>query len=74
MALSQEERNWAAAELYGYMQDEDCVNNERFADSNDAEEIASYNKARWGCCRTFDTVEYHPMTGKKILIGCDYGN
>ena len=76
MALTTEEFEWALCELEKFIlkYDLECVDNFRFADAADAEEVNRFEEAsRMGCCGSYDGEEIHP-NGKKILIGCNYGH
>lgn len=77
MALTTTERDWANSEIERIMNEEgeDCVDNYRAADLDDDAEMAEYEEAeRHGCCGFFSREVVHPETGKRILIGCNYGH
>lgn len=77
MALTADERYWALGEISRIMEEEceACVDNERVADPNDSAEMREFDEQSFhGCCGTMEKEVVHPQTGKRILIGCNYGH
>lgn len=50
-----------------------CVDNYRFADENNPQEVAKYNdRQERGCCGSFDEVVL--INNVRTMIGCNYGH
>jgi hypothetical protein len=51
------------------------VDNRRAADANDPEDVARYRAQQdRGCCGFYDREITHPVTGKRIMFGCNHGH
>ncbi len=75
--LTDEEKRWildlleSEAELYRL----DCVDNRRAADADDPEDVTRYQTQKdRGCCGFYDKVVSHPVTGRRIMYGCNHGH
>lgn len=77
MALTTEEKEWAQNVIRDHVSqsDEYCSDNYRIAEEGDPEEEANYELLRSsGCCGFYDNLVKHPITGKTIKIGYNYGH
>lgn len=53
----------------------ECVDNIRVADSSRKKQVRRYKKQQQlGCCGSLDTAKYCSTNGKTYLIGCNYGH
>jgi len=75
MALTADERKWSLGMIEEFAEGEECVDNFRMADKNDAKEMELFEEQSFnGCCGTMEKEVKHPETGKAILIGCNFGH
>lgn len=75
MALTNEEVRWAREQLVNAMEGESCVNNYRYCDADDEEDVERYmEEMKSGCCLYFDDGARHPVTRTYIWFGCNFGH
>lgn len=77
MALTTDEREWAYKELSELVDSEelDYADNYRAAEVGDSADEAEYERVEnEGCCGQFSRILTHPITGKQILVGCNWGH
>jgi len=56
-----------------YNAGEDCIDNERFAFEDDAEQMGIYEEQqRNGCCGSSDQLVL--VNGRRAWVGCNYGH
>ncbi len=59
--------------MYSELEDEDCIDNERFAFKDDPAAVMAFDQASdEGCCGSseFEII----VAGRPALIGCNYGH
>ena len=65
---------WLKAYIREQVQDEDCVDNLRWANIEDKEQMKRYEEAILrGCCGFFDS-EVKAPDGRVYVVGCNYGH
>lgn len=75
--LNEQEQAWAEEQVVNTMAEGDEPNwdNLRIADMDDELEMALFQDAEYnGCCGSYNEEVVHPTTGKRIMIGCNYGH
>jgi hypothetical protein len=69
--------HWLGRLLYYYilLVDDGCIDNTRFAETTNEEEMRNYNEQqKEGCCGFFDKEVTHKKTGRKFMIGFNFGH
>lgn len=77
MKLTQNEMNWASKQARKLLKrwKELNTDNWRIANADVPEEVAAYEDLRsHGCCGSMNLDLVHPTTGRRILVGCNYGH
>lgn len=75
MALTEEEDDWAFQQLEVEVRGQHITENYRSADPTDDNDMAFYKAAEdRGSGPSVGLELVHPVTGRTILVGCNYGN
>jgi hypothetical protein len=65
---------WLERYIFSQVEGEDCVDNLRWAEVDDPEQMKAFRKAaEEGCCGSFSGQVVGP-DGKKYVVGCNYGH
>lgn len=65
---------WLKEYIYKQVEDEDCIDNLRWAKLGDIEQMNTYNMAvDQGCCGFFDGQVTAP-DGNTYVVGCNFGH